>query len=87
MTQSIQQLVDKLINALVSLYGEGITAEQLGISVEIKEVSFDMTADGFNETKVVIPEDVLSAPEFTEDYLEEEQDGFGITFEEEYSDM
>ncbi len=87
MTQILQQLVDKLINAVLSMYGEGITAEQLGLVVVINEVSVNVTADSFNEVEVVVPEEVLSAPEFTEAYLEEEQDGFGITIEEEYSDF
>ncbi len=87
MTQIFQQLVDKVMNAIASVYGEGITAEQLGLVVVINEFSLDMTADGFNKTTVVIPDEVLDAPEFTEDYLEEEQNGFGITFEEEYSDF
>ncbi len=82
LTSLAQQLCDKLINTVAMAIGEGFTAEDLGALIVVNNLYVSMTADGFNETEVVIPEEVLSAPEFTDAYLGED-----IYFEEEYYDI
>jgi len=63
MTECVSGLVDKVLGIVVSMYGEGMTAEELGISVSVNEVAFDMEFDSYNDVTVVIPEEALNAEE------------------------
>lgn len=81
MTQALESIIDKIIDFSIASYGEGLTREDLGLEFAINELSFDMAIDSVNTTEITIPEEVLSAPEFTEDYIDEYYD-----FDDDYDD-
>lgn len=74
MAPTLQALLDKIIDFTITAYGEGLTKEDLGLDFTINEFSFDMVMDSVNSTEIIIPEEVLSAPEFFEDYMDEDFD-------------
>lgn len=74
MTPPLQALLDKIIDFAVKAYGEGLTKEDLGLELTINEFSFDMVMDSVNTTEIIIPEEVLAAPEFFKDYMDEDFD-------------
>ena len=71
LTQTVSSLVDRIINAVLSAYGEGMTAESLGLSIAVNDVSFVIQNAVYNDVSITIPEEALSAEEVIEDYGEE----------------
>lgn len=83
-TPTLQALLDKIIDFTITAYGEGLTKEDLGLELTINEFSFDMVIDSVNSTEIIIPEEALSAPEFSEDYMDEDYDY--DDFDQDYDD-
>ncbi len=79
MKDVLSKIVDKILDVVVSTYGEGVSPEDLGIVVNINEFSVTATMHDYNNVNVIIPEEVLSAPDFEEvenDYALYEEEAF-----------
>jgi len=63
MKSVLSTAVDRILETVLSAYGEDVNAEELGISISVNEFSIDAAYSDYNAVSVEIPEEVLGAQE------------------------